>query len=296
VPDLVRAASRFGAFGDPESAGAFVGFIAGVLASNPDRADELVGGMLSLPPEDHWVIVRAVAYSGLPDWKELLNRFSDRMPTRQAMIEKYVDGKMPTLTGLAPKKERSFGEKVKGLFSSDKPDANAAIWAIDASPELLDVLWGYYFATGSYAPIHRMITMLAWSKDKDHVEKLTVGSMTKYTLTINAMRDPALLAMLKRAVKSQSKETAAVLNDAIDAAETADTVRVRKEQMAAIEELKRKGPGYRRELAGWGQLGEGAIGVGCVTAAVMSMSVLGIPCVVGGAATSAALRYWGSQQ
>ncbi|MES1155497.1 MAG: hypothetical protein ABUL48_03605, partial [Pseudorhodoplanes sp.] len=77
---------------------------------------------------------------------------------------------------------------------------------------------------------------------------------------------------------------------------TADTVRIRKQQLAAIEELKRKGPGFRRELTGWGQLGEGAIGVGCVTAAVMSMSVLGIPCVVGGAAASAGLRYWSSQQ
>lgn len=297
VPELVRAVSRLGAFSDPESAGAYVGFIAGVLGANPDRADELVAAMFPLPAEDHWMIVRAIAYSGLPDWKEMLTRFADRMPTRQAMIDKYVDGKIPTLIGIAPPKERSFGEKVKGLFDSEqRAAANAVTWAMDSSPELLDVLWGYYFATGSYAPIYRMIAMLSWSKDKDHVEKLTVGSMTKYTMTINATRDPALLAMIKRAAKSQNKETAAILNDAIDAAETADTVRIRKQQLAAIEELKRKGPGYRRELTGWGQIGEGAIGVGCVTAAVMSASVLGIPCVVGGAATSAALRYWGSQQ
>jgi hypothetical protein len=297
VPELVRAVSRLGAFNDPESAGAYVGFVAGVLGTNPDQADELVTGMLPLPPEDHWFIVRAIAYSGLPEWKELLSRYADRMPTRQAMIDKFVNGKIPTLVGIAPPKERSFGEKVKVLFDSEKRrEANAMTWAMDSSPELLDVLWGYYFATGSYAPIYRMITMLSWSKDKDHVEKLTVGSMTKYTLTINATRDPALLAMLKRAVKSQPKDTAAILNDAIDAAETADTVRVRKEQMAAIEEIKRKGPGYKRELTGWGQIGEGAIGLGCVTAAVMSATVLGIPCVVGGAATSAALRYLGSQQ
>jgi len=296
VPELVRAASKLGVFGDPESAGAYVGFIAGVLGSNPDRADELAGAMFPLPPEDHWLIVRVIAYSGLPDWKDMLNRFAERMPTRQAMIAKYVDGKIPTLIAIAPPKERSFGEKVKGWFSSDRKDDGSMIWAMESSPELLDVLWGYYFATGSYAPIYRMIAMLPWSADKDHVEKLTVGSMTKYTLTINAMRDPALLATIKRAAKGQSKETAAILNDVIDAAETADTVRVRKQQLAAIEELKRKGPGYRRELTGWGQIGEGAIGVGCVTAAVMSMSVLGLPCVVGGAATSAALRYWGSQQ
>jgi hypothetical protein len=296
MPDLVRAVSRLGIFNDPESAGAYVGFIAGVLGSNPDRADELVSAMFPLPPEDHWVVVRTIAYSGLPDWKDLLNRFSDRMPTRQAMIDKYVNGKMATLVQITPPKERSFGEKVKGLLSTEKFDDKAMIWALDSSPELLDVLWGYYFATGSYAPIYRMISILPWSKDKDNVEKLTVGSMTKYTLTINATRDPQLLAMIKRAAKSHPKETVAVLNDVIDAAESAETVRIRKEQLAAIEELKRKGPGFRRELTGWGQIGEGAIGVGCITAAVMSVGVLGIPCVVGGAATSAALRYWGSQQ
>jgi hypothetical protein len=296
MPELIRAASRMGVFNDPESAGAFVGFVAGVIGTNPDRADELVTAMLPLPPEDHWVIVRAVAYSGLPEWKELLARHAERMPTRQAMIDKFVDGKLPTLIGIAKPKERSFGEKMKYLFDSEKrKEADAMTWALDTSPELLDVLWGYYFATGSYAPIYRMITILSWSKDRDHVEKLMVGSMTKYTLTINAARDPQLLAMLKQAAKSQTKATAAILNDAIDAAETADTVRVRKEQMAALEELKRKGPGYKRDLTGWGQVGEGAIGLGCVTAAVMSATVLGIPCVVGGAATSAALRYWGSQ-
>lgn len=295
VPELVQAASRMGAFSDPEAAGAYVGFIAAVLGANPDRADELVAAMFPLPPEDHWLIVRAIAYSGLPDWKVMLYRFADRMPTRRAMIDKYVNGKMPTLIEIARRKERSFGEKVKGWVSGEKVDDKAMIWKMDTSPELLDVLWGNYFATGSYAPIYRMITVLPWSKDKDHVEKLMVGSMTKYTVTINAMRDPDLLALLKQALKSQDKETAAILTDMIDAAETADTVRIRKEQLAAIEELKRKGPGYKRELTGWGQVGEGAIGLGCVTAAVMSVGVMGIPCVVGGAATSAALRYWGSQ-
>ena len=169
-------------------------------------------------------------------------------------------------------------------------------WALESSPELLDTLWGYYFATGSYGSVLRMVAMLHWSRDKDNVEKLMIGSMTKYTLAINATRDQALLTSLRRAVRHQPKETQVVLNEVVDAAENADTVKIRKEQLAAIEELKRKGPGFRRELTGWGQIGEGAIGVGCVTAAVLSMTTLGIPCVVGGAATSAALRYWGSQQ
>ncbi len=53
--------------------------------------------MLSIEPADHWVLVRAIAYSGLPNWKDLLATFVDRMPTRRAMIDKYLDGKLPTL-------------------------------------------------------------------------------------------------------------------------------------------------------------------------------------------------------
>lgn len=210
------------------------------------------------------------------------------------MIGKYVAGELPTLIEVGPPPEPSFGEKVKSWFSrNDKgPQLN---FKIEASPELFDTLWGYYFATGSYAPIYRMITMLPWSKDNDNVDKLTVGSMTKYTLAINATRDAALRGLLRRAAKNQPKDVAPILKDLIDAAETADTVRIRKEQLAAIEEIKRKGPGYKRELTGLGRLAEGGIGIGCVTAAVMSVGALGIPCVVGGAATSAALRYFGSQ-
>jgi len=295
MPELVRAASHLGLFNDPESSGAFVGFVAGVLGSNPDRADDLVDAMFPLPAENHWMVVRAIAYSGLPEWKDLLLRQSERMPTRKALIDKFVSGRIATLMQVAPPPEPGFGDKVKKLFSGESKERQMT-WALETSPELLDTLWGYYFATGSYGAVLRMVALLHWSRDKDNVEKLMIGSMTKYTLAINATRDQALLTSLRRAARHQSKETQIVLNEVIDSAENADTVKIRKEQLAAIEELKRRGPGFRRELTGWGQIGEGAIGVGCVTAAVLSMTALGIPCVVGGAATSAALRYWGSQQ
>jgi hypothetical protein len=97
LPVLVRALSDLQAFKDAESSGAYVGFIAGVLSANPDHAEVLVARMLPIAPADHWVLVRAIAYSGLPNWREVLATFVDRMPTRRAMIDKYLDGKLPTL-------------------------------------------------------------------------------------------------------------------------------------------------------------------------------------------------------
>jgi hypothetical protein len=42
-------------------------------------------------------------------------------------------------------------------------------------------------------------------------------------------------------------------------------------------------------------MGEGAIAVGCIAAAAVGTVALGLPCVVGGAVTSAGLRYLGSE-
>jgi hypothetical protein len=97
LPILVRALSQRQAFKDAETSGAYIGFIAGVLGANPDRAAELIAKMPPIAPADHWVLVRAIAYSELPNWKALLATFVDRMPTRRAMIDKYLDGKLPTL-------------------------------------------------------------------------------------------------------------------------------------------------------------------------------------------------------
>src|SRR6516165_10894985 len=97
LPAAVRALSQFGAFKDVESSGVYVGFVAGVISANPDKAGELIGKMFPVAPNDQWVIVRAIAFSGHPEWKDLLRKFAPRLPQRQAMIDKYLEGNLPTL-------------------------------------------------------------------------------------------------------------------------------------------------------------------------------------------------------
>ncbi len=290
LPVLVRTLSAMGAFKDAETCGAYVGFIAGVLGANPDRAAELVAKMLPIAPADHWVLVRAIAYSGLPNWKEVLATFVDRIPTRRAMIDRYLDGKLPTLDQIAYRPAKpGMLDKIKLVLKID--NGRKKVVAIEPSPQLIDVLWGYYLATGSYAPIHRIIKLLPLANDKDSVDNLTTGSAAKFTLASNAVRDLTLLGMLKWDVKREPKEVAVLLKDVIETAEDVDTTRMRRESLAAIEELKQKGPNSKRELTGWGQVGEGALSMGCVVAAATGQIELGIPCVVGGAAYTAGLQY-----
>jgi hypothetical protein len=296
VPAAVRALSQFGAFKDADAAGVYVGFIAGVIGANPVKAEELIAKMLPLPPADQWVLVRAIAYSGHPDWKGLMQKFSDRMPLRKVMIDKYLEGNLQTLDEAAlEKKSPTLWDKVRGTFQSSKNEKQVVEMTYDKSPELLDTLWGYYFATGSYGPISRIVALLPWSNDRDSTDRLTIGSMAKYTLASNAARDTALLGMLKAASKNQPKNTAKVLAEVVEAAETMETTRLRKDALANIEELKRKGPGYKRDMSTWGKIGQGALALGCIVAATAGAVVLGLPCVIGGAASSAALSYWDTQ-
>jgi len=123
------------------------------------------------------------------------------------------------------------------------------------------------------------------------VERLTIGSMAKLSLATNASRDKELLDTLKSSLNHESKETRAVLQEVVDAAETFEFARVRKDAMAAIEQLKAKGPASSRSYQWWGMIGQTALALGCVVASAMGQVEVGIPCVVGGALSGAALKW-----
>ena len=97
VPLAVRGLSRLGVLTDTQGAGVYVGFLAGVFAKNPDKIDALIARMFPLSEEHQWALVRAIAYSGLPDWRTVLQRNAERMPARRVMIERFLAGKLPTL-------------------------------------------------------------------------------------------------------------------------------------------------------------------------------------------------------
>jgi hypothetical protein len=296
VPIAVRTLSRLDALRETETSAVYVGFVAGIIGSNPQKADQLVEKMLTIKTEDHWFIVRAVAYSGLPNWRDLLYRFANRMPTRRLMIEKYANGKLPTLDSIAFNASPTAIDRIKGyttsvgdFFTGRKAPESVRL---EASPEVLDTLWGYYFATTSYGPVGRILRMLPWSKDRQDADKLTVGSMAKFTLASNAAHDAELLAMLRREARRQPEDVQPILNEIIEAVDTMEIAHLRKAALGAIDELKRKGPGYKRDLSTWGQVGQGALALGCVAAAATGQVEFGLPCVVGGALGSAALNYW----
>src|ERR1700737_3158614 len=173
VPAAVRVLFHAQSFKEPENSGIYLGFIAGAIGSNPANAGQLVTSFFPVPPEDEWVIVRAIAYSGLPDWRNLLRRIAPKMSGRKVMIDSYLAGTLPTLTSI-PLEETDPGmlDKLRGVFTRNpfaKDDKNKKLkmtQTFASNQDLLDTLWGYYFATGSHVPILRIMQVLRWTKSR----------------------------------------------------------------------------------------------------------------------------------
>jgi hypothetical protein len=264
LPRAMHALSRQGVFRDLESSGVYIGFAAGVLGDNATIADKLVTGMFPMPPEEQTVIVKAIAFSGLPDWQGLMARFSERMPARRVMIDSFVRGKLKLM--------------------ADMP--------LDSGPAAVDILWGHYFATGRPDVLKRIVEALAWSTDKKDVTRLTIGGMAKFTLASNAARDKTVLDFCRDQLPKASKEVAAPLKEVIEAAESFEIAKIRTQALASIDELKRKGPpSPTGGWAWWAQASSIAIAFGCVAASVSGHVELGIPCIVSGALAQGASRW-----
>ena len=264
LPDAVKAMSRLGLFRDQDTAGVYVGFMAGVLGSNPRTAEKLVTRMYPMPPEDQHAIIKAIAYSGLPNWKGLMGKFVERMPARKPLIDSYLHGKAPVLHELP----------------------------LETGPAPIDTLWGYYFATGSLEPVYRIVGALRWAGDKSDLNRLTVGSVAKWTLANNATRDKELLDFLREQqhMRNHPDEVRVVLKEIVVAAETFETGKIRKDALAAMEELKRTGPQPNNPWAKAAYWGSTAVAVGCVVASALGAAAIGVPCILTGAASSAAVK------
>ena len=268
IPEAVRAMVRLGLLNDPEKAGIYIGFLAGFIGENQVSAEKYIREMFPLPPREQVVLIKAIVYSGLPEWKDLLGKFVERMPARKVMIKKYLYGDGKTLKQLQPKD----------------------------GPIVIDLLWGYYFATGWWEPGQRIVGALALAQEKNDVEILTIGAMAKWTLATNATRDKNLLDLAKAEMNHQPENVRRELREVIEAAELFETNRLREKAIAAIDQLKVRGPQRIRNWNFWGQAGTTALALGCVAASALGQVQVGIPCVVGGALSQAAVKFLGPKE
>ncbi|HEY7669853.1 MAG TPA: hypothetical protein VH852_04365 [Hyphomicrobium sp.] len=280
VPAAVRAMRELGLFTDEEKGAFCTGFIAGVLGANSKDGPALVGKMLPMPDKDQAVLIRAIAFSGRPDWRELLTKYKDRMPLRQPLIDSYLSG------------------KAKTLMEVD----------LSEGPSVVYTLWGYYVATGQYEPVVRIMQALRWSKNKNDgnfslkkifsnwrndpsaVDKISTGATAKWTLASYAERNRDLLSLYRAEYEHQPKEIARPLRDVIVAAEAFESEKVRKDQFGAIEDAQKLKATNEAGMSKAATAGSIAIATGCVAASALGQIYIAVPCVIGGALYTGAMK------
>ena len=280
VPAAVRAMRELGLFTDEEKGAFCTGFIAGVLGANAKDGPALVGKMLPMPDKDQAVLIRAIAYSGRPDWRELLTKYKDRMPLRQPLIDSYLSG------------------KAKPLMEIELSDG----------PSVVYTLWGYYVATGQYEPVVRIMQALRWSKNKNDgnfslkkifsnwrndpsaVDKISTGATAKWTLASYAERNRDLLSLYRAEYEHQPKEIAQPLRDVIVAAEAFESEKIRKDQFGAIEDAQKLQATNEAGMSKAATAGSIAIATGCVAASALGQIYIAVPCVIGGALYTGAMK------
>ena len=89
MPDAARAMRRLGLLRDQEKASFFTGFIAGVLGDNPKHARALVEQLFPMPAKEQAIIIKAIAYSGLPKWQGIRGANSRKIPWASAFSGAY---------------------------------------------------------------------------------------------------------------------------------------------------------------------------------------------------------------
>ena len=255
VPDAIRTLDKYRIFEDLDQAGLYIGFLAGVLGDNQILARHLITRLFPMNPKSQAVIITAIAYSGLPEWRLLLTDFAERMPQRTVLIDKF-------------------------LFGSNKPLQDAPL---DQSPDMIDALWGFYIATGSLQPVGKILQALRWTTDTDNTDHFALGHMAKWSLVANAERDRPLLRFYRTQLAGQPEEIAKPLKEVIHSAERFEAARVKKTVVAAIAAQKRSKPGKYSKWAWPAKAGETLLAVGCVTATALGQSGLAAPCIVTGA-------------
>lgn len=183
IPELVGYLSASGVLDKKNAISPVFGFLSGVFHDNPDRVPGWVQTLDSLKERHLGVVVFGLWYSGLPDTKELVE-------------------------GVFSRHERL--QKEFAFLRDNEPHALVEI-PLEQGQWILDALWGNFMATGSSAPVKRVISTLAWLADKKERSKYMVASSAKFSLATNLAQHPRVRQICRAELASQPEEIAGPL-------------------------------------------------------------------------------------
>ncbi|MEO8207097.1 MAG: hypothetical protein ABI615_13025 [Chthoniobacterales bacterium] len=189
----VRNMSQKGDLTKVDAQQPLIAFFSRVMAQNPDKISPWMKELENLPPNDKRVLYSAIWFSNTPQGKEF-----------------FITNKLP------------------GYLKKEPPDI---LKTQPDSPSSLDMLWGYFMATGDPKAIRGIVSALSLSKDEGALARFKNTQKTdedkkaayldaafqaaRNSLTSNCLQHPKVMEICETLYKSNelNKAESAELNN-----------------------------------------------------------------------------------
>jgi len=181
VPGALKAVADQGLFENDNAQAPLTGFFTEVFRANPNKLEEWVKPYAGIPK-------RHILYSAL--W--MAN-------------SKHSKTALEQLAKAAPPEE---SKQLTDLIASAPP--TIATMTI-ASPASLDYLWGAFMASGSEAPVLRIIDQIKLVNTKGDVDTMMIGGAAQWSVSANSRQHERVLKIVKAKVQTADPETKVAL-------------------------------------------------------------------------------------
>jgi hypothetical protein len=202
VPAIVQAAITQGMAENRAKRLALIAFIAGIVSEDATQIDRLAAMYSKLAGNHHAQLVRAILYSGRTDWKEQLERLKTVWPDKAAEIDAIAS------------------RGARAVYTLQR----------DGQPEVLDMNWAFFGATGRREPIMLIIEALGDLRATDP-GLVTTAHAARMALAAQAIQHDRVFDICQRA---QWGTYGNDLGKIVAAAQTKDLSRFKAEAEAAI--------------------------------------------------------------
>lgn len=202
LPAIVQAAVTQGMTEDRAKRLSLIAFMAGVIADDAKQIDRLAAMYAKLPGNHHAQLVRAILYSGRSDWKDQLERLKAAWPDKAAEID--------TLSARG----------ARAVYTLQR----------DGQPEVLDMNWAFFGATGRREPIVAIVEALGDLRAPEPA-KVALAHTARLSLATQSIKHDRVFEICQRL---QWGTFGNDLRGIIVAAQTNDFSRFKSDAEAAI--------------------------------------------------------------
>lgn len=146
-----------------DSVAPFQGFLSKVFEANPQQIPTWFSQLGALKDASKTVLLTAVWWSNTKEGKTLLDNIANSLPEKaKTEFHKQIDKKADDLDKMAIE-----------------------------SPDVLDVLWGAFSATGDERYIKRLMDPISWGdKENKDLNKLLISSAASWSIASNIVQHP----------------------------------------------------------------------------------------------------------